>query len=284
MVKSSNRVRGAFGIAALSVVVGCNESTPTPETKDGAAANTAALENGHNVVSKDAAGVATFVTGNLGTMPVLQGAGAAALGQAALAPVVEALAPMFHLAPANLVFQKGYQDKQGDFHYRYAVRHNDIPVFGGELRLHVRDGQVIAANTNVRSDLKAVEKASIAGETAVASAASDREALEGFVTSPDAELVYWRVENELRLMYKLLQTGEKADGTPVRDIILVDATNGDVQLRIPTIHEAMNRRMHNGNNGTALPGTLVRSEGQPEHADPVVNTNYDHLGTVYNCY
>ena len=31
----------------------------------------------------------------------------------------------------------------------------------------------------------------------------------------------------------------KPDGTPVRDIILVDATTGDVQVRIPTIHEAL---------------------------------------------
>ena len=281
----SNRVRGAFGIAALSVVVGCNESNPTPEAEPGEAAKTAALENGQNVVSTDEAGVATFVTGNLGAVPEFQAAGVAALEQSALAPVVAALAPTFHLAPANLVYTKGYVDTlTGDSHFRYAVRHNDLPVFGGELRLHARAGQVFAANTNVRSDLKAVEKATVSAEVAVSAAASDREALKGFVTSPDAELVYWRAGDELRLMYKLEQTGEKADGTPVRDILLVDATTGDVQLRIPTIHEALNRQMHNGANTSTLPGAVARTEGQAPHSDPVVNTNYDHLGTVYNCY
>ncbi|NMO17189.1 peptidase [Pyxidicoccus fallax] len=281
----SKRVRGAFGIAALSVVVGCNESTPTPEAnKTGEAAKTAAALDGQNIVSKDSAGVATFVTGNLGAAPEFPAAGANSLAASALAPVVEALAPTFHLAPANLVFKKGYTDKQGDSHFRYAVRHNNIPVFGGEFRLHVRAGQIIAANTNVRSDLKADEKASIAGDTAVASVASDRGALPGFVTSPETELVYWRDGDELRLMYKVIQTGEKADGTPVRDIVLVDARNGDVQLRIPTIHEAINRRMHDGKNLSTLPGPIVRTEGQDPVADPVVNTNYDHLGTVYNCY
>jgi len=285
MIKKSNRVRGAFGIAALSVVVGCNESNPAPETKSGEAAKTAALENGQNVVSKDGAGVATFVTGNLGAVPEFPAAGIAALEQSALAPVVAALAPTFHLAPANLVYMKGYVDKQtGDSHFRYAVRHNDLPVFGGELRLHARAGQVFAANTNVRSDLKAVEKATVSAETAVAAAASDRAALKGFVTSPDTELVYWREGDELRLMYKLEQTGEKADGTPVRDIILVDATTGDVQLRIPTIHEALNRKLHDGGTKDILPGPAARTEGQAPHPDAVVNTNYDHLGTVYNCY
>ncbi len=278
-------VRGVLGIAALSVVVGCNESTPTPEAnKTSEAAKTAALENGQNIVSTDSAGVATFVTGNLGAAPELPATGAESLQQSALAPMVEALAPTFHLAPANLVFTKGYTDPQGDSHFRYAVRHNDLPVLGGEFRLHVRAGQIIAANTNVRSDLKADEKASIAGDTAVAAAASDREALEGFVTSPDAELVYWRDGDELRLMYKVMQSGERADGTPVRDIVLVDARNGDVTVRIPTIHEALNRRVYDGRNLSTLPGVLARSEGQAPVADPVINTSYDHLGTVYNCY
>ncbi|MCY1020272.1 M4 family metallopeptidase [Pyxidicoccus sp. MSG2] len=281
----SKRVRGALGIAAISVVVGCNESTPAPEAnKPAEAAHTAALENGQNVVSKDGAGIATFITGNLAPAPEIPAEGAASLQRDALAPVVEALAPAFHLAPANLVFTKGYTDPQGDSHFRYAVRHNDIPVFGGEFRLHVRAGQVIAANTNVRSDLKADAKPAIAAEEALSSAASDRETVAGAVTSPETELVYFRDGDELRLMYKLVQTGEKADGTPVRDILLVDAKSGDVQLRIPQIKEALNRRLHNLNHGTSLPGPVARTEGQAPVADAVVNTNYDHLGTVYNCY
>jgi vibriolysin len=281
----SKRVRGALGIAAFSVVVGCNESTPAPEAnKPAETANTAALENGQNVVSKDGAGIATFITGNLAPVPEIPAEGAASLQREALAPVVEALAPAFHLAPANLVFTKGYTDPQGDSHFRYAVRHNDIPVFGGEFRLHVRAGQVIAANTNVRSDLKADARPAIPAEAALSSAASDRETLAGSVTSPETELVYFRDGDELRLMYKLVQTGEKADGTPVRDILLVDAKSGDVQLRIPQIKEALNRRLHNLNHGTSLPGPVARIEGGAPVADAVVNTNYNHLGTVYNCY
>lgn len=33
-----------------------------------------------------------------------------------------------------------------------------------------------------------------------------------------------------------------------------------------------------------LPGTLVRSEGDPKHKDPAVNEAYDHSGTTYDFY
>ncbi|ATB50237.1 M4 family metallopeptidase [Corallococcus macrosporus] len=279
------RVRGALGIAALSVVVGCNESTPAPEAeKPTDAAKAATLENGARVILTDGQKVAQFVTGLSIDLPAIPAAGPKALNEAALAPVVSSLAPMFRLEPANLVFKKAHTDRQGDSHYRYAVKHNNLQVLGGELIVHARNGKVFAANTNVRSDLRAELKATIAGDIARSSVDSDRETLEGWLTDKNPELVYWRVDDELRLVYKVVQHGNKADGTPVRDWVLVDARNGDVMLRIPQIKEGLVRSLHDGNNTTTLPGALVRAEGAPAVADPVVNTNYDHLETVYNCY
>jgi vibriolysin len=280
------RVRGALGVAALSFLVGaCNETAPAAGAKTSeTGGRTQRLENGASVIETDKAGAPTFIGGDLGTLPVVEAAAPESLQAAQLAPVVSTVAPLLRLEPGNLSLKKAYKDAQGDVHYRFNVSHNGIPVFGGELRLHARDGKVFAANTNVRNDLRATEKPSIPGEAAVAAAAADRETLEGAVTHPETELVYWRDGDELRLMYKLEQTGEKPDGTPVRDIILVDARNGDVQLRIPTIKEALNRRMHDGLTLTTLPGPIARVEGQAPVADPVVNTNYDHLGTVYACY
>ncbi|WP_426754570.1 M4 family metallopeptidase [Myxococcus sp. Y35] len=279
------RVRGALGIAALSVVVGCNESTPAPEAeKSSDVTKSAVLENGAKVVQKDRQQAAQFLTNLSIPLPEISAAGPKALNASALAPVIDTLAPMFRLDPKNLVFEQGYLDKRGDSHYRYAVRHNNIAVLGGELRVHARNGKVFAANTNVRSDLKADLKATIAGAVAVSSVDSDRETQPGWVTDKNPELVYWRIDDELRLMYKVVQRGEKPDQTPVHDWVLVDARNGDVMLRIPQIKEAINRRLHDGQNLDAIPGPRVRSEGEAPVADSVVNTNYDHLGTVYNCY
>ncbi len=50
---------------------------------------------------------------------------------------------------------------------------------------------------------------------------------------------------------------------------------------------AKKRRMiYDMKNGPAfrLPGTLVRSEGDPKHKDPAVNEAYDHSGTTYDFY
>ena len=43
--------------------------------------------------------------------------------------------------------------------------------------------------------------------------------------------------------------------------------------------------MYDGNDTRPrCPGTLKRTEGQAAVADPLVNINYDQLGTTYNCY
>ncbi|QSQ22339.1 M4 family metallopeptidase [Pyxidicoccus parkwayensis] len=280
------RVRGALGVAALSFLMGaCNEQQqPAAGATAPAASSAQHLDNGVTVIETDSSGAASFIGGELGVLPDV-GTGAESLQAPQLASVVDTVAPLLKVDPADLKFTKAYKDAQGDVHYRYAVSRQGVPVLGGELRLHARDGKIFAANTNVRSDLKAsADKASIAVDAAVAAASADRDTLAGSVTSRDAELVYFRDGDELRLMYKLVQTGEKPDGTPVRDTILVDAVKGDVQVRIPQIKEVLNRRLHNLNHGTSLPGPVARTEGQAPVADAVVNTNYDHLGTVYNCY
>ena len=44
------------------------------------------------------------------------------------------------------------------------------------------------------------------------------------------------------------------------------------------------RRVHTAANGTTLPGTLVRSEGQPAGNDVAVNEAYDGAGATYELY
>jgi len=289
---ANHRVRSALGVAALSFLVGCNESTPAPEAKpQETASKTAALDSaGTRTIAVDKTGpgeVASFKTfGAASGLPslTLPPAGVAALGKAELTTALAAVAPHFNLNAGDLFLKKAYTDRQGDSHFRFGVTVNGFVVHKGELVINTRAGQIIAANTNTRSDLKADLKPTVSAEDAVASVLADRSNHEGLTTHKDAQLVYWRDGAELVLVYKIKQTGETADGLKVDDDVLVNAKNGDVIERLHNVHTALNRRMYNGNNTSTLPGTLVRTEGQPEHADPVVNTNYDHLGTVYDCY
>ncbi|WP_309897570.1 M4 family metallopeptidase [Archangium sp.] len=277
-----NRFRGVVGVAALSFMMGActEESTPASGKPEGIRTLASAL--GNTVVDSDASGAALFITGELGSLP--EAASAEAALSADLSPALASIAPQLKLNPSDLVLKRAYTDAQGDLHYRYDVRHNGRAILGGELRLHARDGKIFAANTNVRSDLKGPDKASIAPEAAITAAAEDREAPQSARVEGAPELVYFRSGDKLDLVYEVRQSGEQADGTPVDDSVLINAVDGSVVTRIPHVHTALNRKMYDGKTLSTLPGTLTRSEGAEPVADAVVNTNYNHLGTTYNCY
>ncbi|WP_414641256.1 M4 family metallopeptidase [Archangium sp.] len=259
----------------------CTEgSTPAGDKPQGIRTLASAL--GNTVVDADEAGVARFIAGDLGSLPEATSAEAAL--SADLSPVLASIAPQFRLDAANLTLKRAYTDAQGDLHYRYAVRHNGRAILGGELLLHARGGKIFAANTNVRSDLKGPEKATVAPEAALSAAEQDREAPQSARVAGEPELVYYRAGEKLLLVYEVRQSGEQADGTPVDDSVLVNAEDGSVVERIPHIHTALDRKVYDGKTLTTLPGTLARLEGSAPVADPVINTSYDHLGTVYNCY
>ncbi|HEX5747658.1 MAG TPA: M4 family metallopeptidase [Archangium sp.] len=278
----ANRIRGVMGVAALSLMMGaCTEGSTAENNKPGAV-RTLASALGNNVVDADKDGVARFITGDLGSLPEVASPEAALTAD--LSPVLASIAPQFKLDAGNLTLKRAYTDPQGDTHYRYAVSHNGRAVYGGELLLHARGGKIIAANTNVRGDLVGPAKATVAPEAALAAAEQDREAPQASRIAGSPELFYFRNGDKLELVYEVRQTGEQADGTPVDDSVLVNAVDGSVLLRIPHVHTALNRKLYDGKTLSTLPGTLARSEGEAPVADAVVNTNYDHLGTVYNCY
>ncbi|PTL82834.1 M4 family metallopeptidase [Vitiosangium sp. GDMCC 1.1324] len=259
----------------------CTEGSPASANKvEGTRTLKSAL--GNTVVDADEAGVARFITGELGSLPATASPEAAL--KADLSPALASIAPQFRLDPANLVLKRARADAQGDIHYRYGVRHNGRAIYGGEVILHARGGKIIAANTNVRGDLKGPEKATVAPEAAITAAAQDRAAPKAARESGSPELFYYRAGDKLLLVYEVRQTGEQADGTPVDDSVLVNAADGSVVERIPHVHTGLGRKLYDGKNTSTLPGTLTRSEGEAAVADPIVNENYDHLGTVYNCY
>jgi vibriolysin len=278
------RLRGALGISLLSLFAGaCTEATPSGTSPDAKVEQAPSALDGLRVVAFDESAVPTFITGSLGAAP----AGADAVrsvqpGQ--LRPVLERVAPLFRLNPDDLHLKMAYVGFDGDAHFRFGVRRNGIDVFGGELRLHARNGTVFAANTNARGDLLAPEKPSIAPDAASSVAISDRESPAGATVSGEPRLVYWRDGEQLVLAYAVRVKGEKEDGTPLDDSVLVNASNGDAFTRVSHIHSALFRRVYTGGNGPNLPGVLARSEGDPPVADPIVNIAYDHSGAVYRCY
>lgn len=240
---------------------------------------------GAQVVDVDEAGVPSFVSGQLGKLD-LHGDLAAPEMQESLRDALARLSPVFRLQPENLVLGSLQTDNEGDQHLRFAQFRNGLEVLGGELLVHVRDGQVFAFNGGVRGDVEAPSEPTLTPEEAVVAAQDVAAEIEGGATSEETRLAYTRSHggDRLQMVYIVKMTGTLRDGTPVDTDVLVDALDGSIAGRMPHVHTAKNRSIYSANNGTSLPGTLKRSEGGAANADAIVNNNYDRIGTVYDCY
>jgi vibriolysin len=274
-------------MAACGAVDGQGEADELGSTSDKAGQGEvhAALSalGGARVLGSQEDGTPGFISGDFG-----QAAPAALVARGSHLDAADALArvaPAFRLNATDLVFKRETVDERGHRHLRFTQTKNGLKVIGGELILHIDEtGRVYAANASGRDGERGSAQprisAEAAGKAALRSTAASGLAIEG---TPG--LVYVRNgAGKLRLSYEAMVTGTRADGLPVRDRVYVDAQSGEELLRSPEIHEALNRRVHHGNNTTSLPGTLRRSEGGAATADVHIDENYDHLGTTYNCY
>lgn len=235
------------------------------------------------IVDADEQGVPNFIVGQLGRVQVETGARQADV-ERAMFPILAKAAPMFRMKPEEMALSRARTDEQGDQHFRFKQFKNGLPVLGGEVIVHVRDGIVTAVNGSARSDYDAEVEAKIdedSAATAVKRYKSDVDALE---VLPEMPFAYRASAERLELVYQVDVKGVAKDQTPVHDTLLVSARDGAIVATIPHIHTAKNRALYNLNNGTTLPGTLTRSEGGAAVADAIVNNNYDRLGTTYDCY
>ncbi|MCB1045664.1 MAG: M4 family metallopeptidase [Calditrichaeota bacterium] len=70
----------------------------------------------------------------------------------------------------------------------------------------------------------------------------------------------------------------------VEQAILVDALSGELMNSWSLIHTVQDRRIYNGNGGSALPGTLARSEGQAATGNFDIDAAYDYYGDTYGYF
>jgi vibriolysin len=292
-VTTKKLVRG-LGVGWLMIVAGACVGTedPTPGGED--TASDAARPGGEgddiqqalealpsaSVVDVDDSGVPTFITGRLGKVASL------VAGTPDLKPIVSQVAKVFRANADDLSLRTTVTVKPGDEHHRLSQTKNGLPVLGGELIIHVQNGIAIGANGSARHDLQtpAATSAKLDGKAAIVAATSAMDDVNNLAASGEPTLAYRPSGNKLDLVYVVKATGEKADGTPVIDDVLVHASTGAVLDRIPHIHTARNREVHNLNHGTGLPGPVARTETGAASTDVNVNNNFDRLGTTYDAY
>ncbi|HEU4536454.1 MAG TPA: hypothetical protein VFS00_20155, partial [Polyangiaceae bacterium] len=246
-------------VAAAPLVAACmsgcaDEAVPQSSnaTGDGASELVAGGPDAQ-VRELGADGLPNFVAGDFGRLP----AGADARARAAT-PDLSRVAPFFRLRPADLRLDRVKADELGFRHFKYVQQVGGEDVVGAEVTVHVDpSGLVYAAHGNARG----AEPVPAAGLRQAAPGDLGADYAGAARSAP--ELVYVRSSRDgaVYRAWSIVAEGVRGQD-PYKDRVFVDARTGRVVDVHPQYHAALNRKVYSGNNGSSLPGTLKRSEGQ----------------------
>ncbi|MBA2543772.1 MAG: M4 family metallopeptidase, partial [Deltaproteobacteria bacterium] len=272
----------------ISIAAGCQQGAPGGgESKDDRTDlsdvdSALALLPDAEVLETHEDGLPRFVIGELakaGDMQIDDAGAADAALRGSLSPVLA----VFRLNNDDLVLRKMNVDEEGGRHFRYDQVHDGLPVIGGELVVHVDvKGAINAVNGTARGDLPALGSSAVSQATAMTTISQDSRFAGLAVASP--RRVYIQTDDGvIHAAYEAIASGMRG-ADPAHDKVYVDIDSNEVVAVYPTIHFARNRKIHSANNGSSLPGTLKRSEGQAAGTDTAVNASYDNSGATYDAY
>lgn len=236
------------------------------------------------LISTTRDGVATALRGDLARVGAMR-ADDPVSAEALLRPELAHVVAPFRLGADDLRLTRITTDEGGARHARYRQVRDGLDVIGGDLVVHIdRKGTIYRVNGSARGDLPSYDGVrEIDAEQAVAAVARDGRFLSMAATA-DARMVYIiRPDGAMYRAWETVFEGER-EGDPQRDRVYVDVDTGSIVAIHPQYHYLKNRQVHSAGNGTSLPGTLLRSEGQAASGDVDVNAAYDNSGIVYDFY
>jgi vibriolysin len=220
-------------------------------------------------------------------MPVFAGASPAALADAEERSMrhLQEVQPEL-LNGVDAVWTKRVSvDRLGEAHTRVTQTVDNIPVFGGEAIVHLRaDGSFKSMTDsfvrNVGVDTKPVYKDFQAIDLAVDS----RGGWAKVTGTPEADLQIVRKGRVDHLTYRVQIDQFEVDSAPSMPVVFIDAHTGAVVDWYDDLKTSKSRKTYTANNGTSLPGTLKRSEGQAASGDSVLDQAHDNAGLTWDYY
>jgi len=234
-----------------------------------------------------ATGMATFVTAPAGgVIPVTPTAGRSS------ADAADFLREHGHLFgvkdPAReLVEAKKSRGQLGWMHTTYHQVYADIPVFSGVLKIHQRsDGGILSANGSFYTIPDWLDPTPLLSPASAAGVAMSELAVEDPAVELNELVVVdpgWYGDPFIgaHLAYHLIVSDEDAH---LREAFFVDARSGEILDRW-TLNQTMKYRMvYGGMNQPALPGILLRREGDPPSSNHEANDAYDYSGDYYDFF
>ncbi len=178
-------------------------------------------------------------------------------------------------------------DVVGGYHSTFRQVHRGIPVFSGMLKVHHGlDAQVTAANGEfhlIPDKLRTVPNvtAKQAGELAMGLVGeSDTHVAQSTLLIVDPGW-YGDMSIGPHLAWQVFVINDAGD---VDEAFFIDAHTLRVLDRWSRSCSVRNRLIHDAFVGPALPGVLVRSEGNSPNIVADVNAGYDYTGDVYDYF
>lgn len=173
-------------------------------------------------------------------------------------------------------------------HYIYQQHIKGIPVFGGEIGVHVKDEAVYALDGKILYDDQ-VPKPILTRDDAKKKAL--QRAHDQTDVNVDAEVVSETIINKKLLgtstdeknylTFRVLVESDSKDGT-FSKFFYIDAVSGEILMEESNIFDAMNRIVSDC--GGSRSCRVVRSEGQPASGISEADNLYSILGEIYVFY
>jgi Zn-dependent metalloprotease len=177
-----------------------------------------------------------------------------------------------------------FMDKRGNGHARIAQTYHGVPVFGGEVVVHVRADGAVKGHTDKLLRGVAMDITPKLTRTEALAIASESVALSSeLATEAKADLQILKAGRGPKLAWRVRIVNMQSQPASM-PVVFVNAKTGEVLWRYDNLQSAKNRKVYSLNNGTTIPGTLMRTEGQSLNSDSIINASYDILGSIWDCY
>ena len=180
-------------------------------------------------------------------------------------------------------------DGLGVEHVRFQQTHLGVPVVGGDFFVHLRSNRVIAVNGKLVAGLPVTVAATVPA-AAARQLSSDVVAKLGVDLQSGITLSEPRLEILDPSLFAPSVIGLRVAwfvevrGDALREFVWIDAQTGAVLHHHSQLTEAKSRLVYTANNTSALPGTLVRSEGGAAIGDADADNAYDFAGATYDYF
>jgi Zn-dependent metalloprotease len=242
-----------------------------------------AVQPSIKIHDQDHNGVPMFITGDLGKF----GLGAQDVSAKNVLKAYKDLLKQTGLEDFRL---SGTQvDSLGQLHVKLQQTYRGLPVVGAEYIIHVdRNLNVVAMNGRlaIGDDVKLPKNPTIDPYGAISKATSQLEGASNASIVDKPTLSYVINEKSQAFLAWTAKVSYKDSEGPQLTQVYADAGSGtgDLVLADNLYRRLKNRKVYSANNGTALPGTLLWSEGGTQTSDTTAQAAFNYAGNVYDYY